>query len=365
MNRKLKTVLCAALVLLLMFSCCCVSFADEPMPVTVKAKAAVLMDVDSGKVLMSMNADEKLYPASVTKIMTLLLVTEALDSGKISLSDTVTASASAASKGGSQIWLKEGEQMTVDDLLKATAVYSANDACTALGELLAGSDEAFTAMINERAGQLGMKNTHFDNCTGLDDTTTTHLTTAMDVAIMSRELLKHERIMNYTTIWMDSLRGGAFLNFYYSIFMWDKILHLLGGAEAVFMGYELATAMQKRDKKQCDLPIVLLCALGFSFFISTCWELFEFSFDQIAGGDSQHWSYELAKAANNTRTFFKPRDPARFALMDTMTDIVFNTLGAVPFYIILKIAPYHHKGKNNVNEMFAPKGAEKDFAQVK
>ena len=209
MNRKLKTVLCAALVLLLMFSCCCVSFADEPMPVTVKAKAAVLMDVDSGKVLMSMNADEKLYPASVTKIMTLLLVTEALDSGKISLSDTVTASASAASKGGSQIWLKEGEQMTVDDLLKATAVYSANDACTALGELLAGSDAAFTAMINERAGQLGMKNTHFDNCTGLDDTTTTHLTTAMDVAIMSRELLKHERIMNYTTIWMDSLRGGA------------------------------------------------------------------------------------------------------------------------------------------------------------
>lgn len=108
MNRKLKTVLCAALVLLLMFSCCYVSFADEPMPVTVKAKAAVLMDVDSGKVLMSMNADEKLYPASVTKIMTLLLVTEALDSGKISLSDTVTASASAASKGGSQIWLKEG-----------------------------------------------------------------------------------------------------------------------------------------------------------------------------------------------------------------------------------------------------------------
>lgn len=209
MNRKLKTVLCAALALLLMFSCCCVSFADEPMPVTVKAKAAVLMDVDSGKVLMSMNADEKLYPASVTKIMTLLLVTEALDSGKISLNDTVTASASAASKGGSQIWLKEGEQMTVDDLLKATAVYSANDACTALGELLAGSDEAFTAMINERAGQLGMKNTHFDNCTGLDDTTTTHLTTAMDVAIMSRELLKHERIMNYTTIWMDSLRGGA------------------------------------------------------------------------------------------------------------------------------------------------------------
>ena len=209
MNRKLKTTLCAVLVLLLTLSCCCVGFADEPMPVTVKAKAAVLMDVGTGKVLMSMNADEMLYPASVTKIMTLLLVTEALDSGKITLGDTVTASSSAASKGGSQIWLKEGEQMTVEELLKATAVYSANDACTALGELLAGSDEAFTAMINERARQLGMKNSHFDNCTGLDDTTTTHLTTAMDVAIMSRELLKHERITKYTTIWMDSLRGGA------------------------------------------------------------------------------------------------------------------------------------------------------------
>ncbi len=179
------------------------------MPVEVKAKAAVLMDVSTGKVLMSMNPDKQLFPASVTKIMTLLLVTEAIDSGKISLTDMVTASATAASKGGSQIWLKEGEQMSVDDLLKATAVYSANDACTALGEYLAGSDEAFTAMINERAKELGMVNTHFDNCTGLDDDTDTHLTTAMDVAIMSRELLKHERITNYTTIWMDSLRGGA------------------------------------------------------------------------------------------------------------------------------------------------------------
>lgn len=209
MKRLLRVVLSLLCCLCIAAACCAVGFADETMPVTVKAKAAVLMDADTGKVLMSMNPDQKLYPASVTKIMTLLLVTEALDSGKISLTDTVTASATAVSKGGSQIWLKEGEQMTVDELLKATAVYSANDACTALGEFLAGSDEAFTAMINERAAQLGMTNTHFDNCTGLDDTTTTHLTTAMDVAIMSRELLKHERITDYTTIWMDSLRNGA------------------------------------------------------------------------------------------------------------------------------------------------------------
>ena len=140
--------------------------------------------------------------------MPLLLVTEAIDSGKIVLNDTVTVSATAAAKGGSQIWLKEGEQMSVDDLLKATAVYSANDACTALGEYIAGSDEAFVKMLNDRAKELGMTNTNFENCTGLDDTTENHLTTAMDVAIMSRELLKHELIINYTTIWMDSLREG-------------------------------------------------------------------------------------------------------------------------------------------------------------
>ncbi len=182
--------------------------ADENLPVEIKAKAAVLMDASTGKVLMKYNENERLYPASVTKIMPLLLVCEAIDEGRISLSDKVTVTGSAASKGGSQIWLKEGEQMTVDELLKATAVYSANDACTALGEFIAGSDEAFVKMLNDKASALGMKNTHFENCTGLDDTTENHLTTALDVAIMSRELLKHELIMNYTTIWMDSLRNG-------------------------------------------------------------------------------------------------------------------------------------------------------------
>lgn len=184
------------------------AFAEEAPPVEIKAKAAVLMDADTGKILIKHNENEKLYPASVTKIMPLLLVVEAIDSGRLSLDDVVTVTASAASKGGSQIWLKEGEQMTVDDLLKATVVYSANDACTALGEHLAGSDEAFVEMLNARAKELGMTNTNFENCTGLDDTTENHLTTALDVAIMSRELLKHEMIVNYTTIWMDSLRNG-------------------------------------------------------------------------------------------------------------------------------------------------------------
>lgn len=175
----------------------------------VKAKAAVLMEQGTGKVLYEKNSDQKLYPASVTKIMTMLLVAEAIDDGKISFSDEVAASKEAAAKGGSQIWLKEGETMTVDELFKAMSVYSANDACTALAEHVAGSEDGFINMMNERAAQLGMKNTHFENCTGLDDTAENHLTTAYDIALMARALMDHEFVKKYTTIWMDSLRNGA------------------------------------------------------------------------------------------------------------------------------------------------------------
>ena len=184
------------------------TLAVNESEIQINAKAAVLMDASTGQVLYSFNENEKLYPASVTKIMPLLLFMEALDSGKIALTDTVTASPTAASKGGSQIWLKEGEQMTVDELLRATAIASANDACTALGEHIAGSEVGFVKMMNDRARELGMVNTNFVNCSGLDDDTTEHLTTAYDIALMSKELLSHERIKTYTTVWMDSLRGG-------------------------------------------------------------------------------------------------------------------------------------------------------------
>ncbi len=180
----------------------------ESLPVEIKAKAAVLMDVSSGEVLMEYNPDTKLYPASVTKIMTMLLVAEAISNKKITLADKVACSANAASKGGSQIWLEEGESMTVDELLRATAIGSANDAATLLGEYVAGSETAFIDMMNTRAKELKMNNTHFENATGLDDTTDTHLTTAKDIAIMSCELLKHDFIRDYTTVWMDSLRDG-------------------------------------------------------------------------------------------------------------------------------------------------------------
>ena len=175
----------------------------------VNCGAAVLMEKETGTILYEQNSHDKLEPASVTKIMTLLLVMEAVDSGRISLDQTVTISAHAVSMGGSQIWLKEGEQMTVHDLLKAVAVVSANDGAVALAELVAGSEEGFVALMNQRAAELGMADTTFVNCTGLP--AAGHLTSAHDIALMSRELIvNHPSIREYTTIWMDSLRDGAF-----------------------------------------------------------------------------------------------------------------------------------------------------------
>ena len=172
----------------------------------IKAKSVILMEPNTGQILYESNSDERLAPASITKVMPLLLVMEAIDRKDISLETVVTASEHACSMGGSQIWLEPGESMTVDELLKATVIASANDACVALGELIAGSEEGFVALMNERAKELGMNNTTFVNCTGLD--AEGHLTTAHDVAIMSSELIKHDLIKQYSTVWMESLREG-------------------------------------------------------------------------------------------------------------------------------------------------------------
>ena len=180
-----------------------------PAAPAVDAAAAVLMEKETGTVLYEQEAHKKLEPASVTKVMTLLLVMEAVDSGALSTQDVVTVSPRAASMGGSQVYLKEGEQMTVDDLLKAVAVASGNDAAVALAEHLAGSEEAFVARMNQKAAELGMADTCFVNCTGLP--AAGHLTSAYDIALMSRALiLEHPSVRAYTTIWMDSLRGGQF-----------------------------------------------------------------------------------------------------------------------------------------------------------
>lgn len=172
------------------------------------AKAVLLMERETGAILYSENPDEELELASVTKVMTMLLTMEAVDSGRISLNDTVTTSAYAASMGGSQVFLEEGEQMTVDELLKAVAVASGNDAAVALAEYVSGSESAFVAEMNQRAQELGMNHTHFSNCNGLP--AEDHYSSAHDIALMSRALLSHDLIRDYTSIWMDSLRDGAF-----------------------------------------------------------------------------------------------------------------------------------------------------------
>ena len=196
--------------------CLILVLALVTVPVTAaeyEAKSWVLMDAATGTVLEKGNEQERLAPASVTKVMTLLLIMEAIDSGQIGWGDMVTASEAAAAKGGSQVFLKAGESMTVEDMVKSIAVSSANDCACAMAEHLAGSEGAFVERMNQRAGELGMENTNFVNCTGLDDgpEAAAHRTCAGDIAIMSRELLtKHPDIKKYTTIWMDSIRGGTF-----------------------------------------------------------------------------------------------------------------------------------------------------------
>lgn len=174
----------------------------------INAKSVVLMCMDNNEVLYKENEYEHLYPASVTKIMTILLVLEALDNDEISLDDKVTASKNAVSMGGSQIWLEVGETMTVEELLKAVVVASANDACTALAEFIGGSTEGFVKMMNERAEKLGCENTNFENSNGLDDTAQNHYSCAYDLALIASEVMKHETVLKYTTIWLDSLRNG-------------------------------------------------------------------------------------------------------------------------------------------------------------
>ncbi len=220
----------------------CVLFVCGIFPITakaaapeVKAKSALLMDTATGTVLFESDAHAPLAPASVTKVMTMLLIMEAIDDGRIGWDDTVTASEEAAAKGGSQIYLKVGETMSVTDMVKSIAVSSANDCACAMAEHIAGSESAFVDMMNLRAQQLGMKDTNFVNCTGLDDDpeAAKHLTSAYDIAVMSRELLKnHPDIKKYTTIWMDTVRGGTF-----GLSNTNKLVRFYPGATGLKTGF--------------------------------------------------------------------------------------------------------------------------------
>ena len=200
-------------------------FAEGNTDLGLNAKSAILMEEATGNILYESNPDERLPIASVTKVMTMLLIMEAVDSGKISLDDMVTVSENAMSYGGSTMFLETGEQLTVNDMLKGIAVASANDGCVAMAEHLAGSESAFVDMMNE----IGMENTHFMNTNGLDEDD--HYSSARDVAIMSRELMKHETIFNYTSIWMDTLRGGKF-----KLANTNKLIRFYDGANGLKTG---------------------------------------------------------------------------------------------------------------------------------
>lgn len=221
---------------------------NDNTTVSINAKSALLMEASTGTVLYKQNENERLAPASVTKIMTMLLVMEAIDSGRIALTDKVQCSEYAASMGGSQIWLEPGEEMTVNDLLKTVAVASANDASVMLAEHISGSADIFIEQMNNKAKALGMNNTTFKNCTGLEDPE--HRTTAYDVALMSRELLKHEKIFEYTTIWMDSVRNGKF-----GLANTNKLIKTYNGANGLKTGSTdtalyCLSATAKRDNMQ-------------------------------------------------------------------------------------------------------------------
>ena len=251
--------------------------------VEINGKSACLMDVATGTVLFEENPNEKLAPASVTKVMTMLLIMEAVDDGRIMLTDTVTASETAAAKGGSQVYLKVGETMTVEEMLKSIAVSSANDCACAMAEHLAGSESAFVEKMNEKAAQLGMTDTHFVNCTGLDDgpDAASHRTSAKDIAIMSRELLKnHPGIKKFTTIWMDTIRNGTF-----GLSNTNKLVRFYPGATGLKTGFTSGagyclSATAQRDGM--ELVAVVMGAETSAKRNESCKQLLDYGFANYA-----------------------------------------------------------------------------------
>ncbi len=230
---RIPKLLCLSLTLSLLLSPCR-AFAIEPLrdeAIAIAAPSAILMEKETGQVLYEKNADERRLPASVTKVMTLLLIVEDIEAGKLTTEDIVTASARAASFGGSCVYLEEGEKMSVHEMLKCIAVASANDCAVAMAEHLSGTEALFVERMNARAEELGLENTHFTNCTGLFEDAE-HYSSARDIAIMSRELIRHDLIKEYSTIWMDSIRGGSF-----ELTNTNKLVYWYDGCTGLKTGY--------------------------------------------------------------------------------------------------------------------------------
>ena len=269
----------------------------------IPAKSAVLMDAATGTVLFEQNAHEKLPPASVTKVMTMLLIMEAIADGRMGWNDTVTTSEAAAAKGGSQVYLKVGETMTVTDMLKSIAVSSANDCACAMAEHIAGSEDAFVELMNQRAVELGMGDTFFVNCTGLDDGSNAenHLTSAYDIALMSRQLLtKHPKIKEFTTIWMDTIRNGAF-----GLSNTNKLVRFYTGATGLKTGFTAnagycLSASAQRDGM--ELIAVVMGAETSQDRFASCKQLLDYGFSNFALVTPEVQSGEVAVQLGNSAT---------------------------------------------------------------
>ncbi|MDD9267569.1 D-alanyl-D-alanine carboxypeptidase [Paenibacillus sp. MAHUQ-63] len=275
-----------------------VAMAEEKtqaVDLTPNAQSAVLMDADTGTVIAEKNKDTKLPPASITKIMTMLLIMEAIDKGNIKMDEKVRVSEYAASMGGSQIFLEPGEEMTVQEMLKGIAMASGNDASVAMAEKIAGSEENFVQMMNERAQQLGMKNTHFSNCNGLP--VANHYTTANDIAVMSRELLKHEEITKFTGAYQDYLRKETPNPFW--LVNTNKLVRFYSGADGLKTGYTseakfCLSATAKRDNLR--VVAVVLGEPNTKTRNAEVTKLFDYAF-------AQYTNYPLFKSGDNLGSF--------------------------------------------------------------
>ena len=277
----MKRIVCAVLMVVMLAGV--FPLGVSAVDLNIEGKSALLMDSATGTVLYEHNAHEPLAPASVTKVMTMLLIMEAIDSGKIGWNDTVTTSESAAAKGGSQVYLKVGETMTVSDMVKSIAVSSANDCACAMAEHIAGSEASFVELMNRRAKELGMNDTNFVNCTGLDDSeeATSHRTSAYDIAVMSRQLLHfHPDIKKFTTIWMDTVRDGAF-----GLSNTNKMIRFYPGATGLKTGFTSGagyclSASAQRDGMEL-IAVVMGCETSAQRF-SACKSMLDYGFANFA-----------------------------------------------------------------------------------
>lgn len=359
MKKTVSTVVITILCTMFLSVC---AFSSQ---LELNSTSACLMEPETGTILYEKNADEKLEPASVTKIMSLILVFEAIDEGKFDYYTNVTAGEYASSMGGSQIWLEPGETMTVNEMLKAVIVASANDCTVALAELVSGSEESFVERMNEKAQELGMTNTHFSNCTGLP--VENHYTTARDIALMTRELHKHSAVYDYTKIWMDTLRGGEF-----GITNTNKLIRFYNGATGMKTGYtssalycmsatakrgnmNLIAAVMKSessDKRFADAKKLL--DYGFANYTLYTPEIAELGSIRVLGGQKETVEYKVLQNSILTQKGRESKITSELEIPKTVTAPIKKNdkLGKISYYLDgVKLAEHEIVASESINKL--------------